>query len=139
MTEISKNVTHSFNRTTIKWFNQSNILNQNKNNLKYLNRNVAQIYRNLLEKGAGLSKRKLTNEDTSSKGPTFIQNHNKIAKPNIVFQEDTFHTGNYLKLVTNPNIPKNSQTYHNQQEFFVNSSKAPSIKQNETQFIGNRV
>ena len=139
MAEISKNVTRSFNRTTFKCSSQSNVSNQNENNLKDLNRNVAQIYSNLLEKGAGLSKRKFTNEDTSSKGPTFIQNHNKIAKPNIVFQEDTFHTGNYLRSVTIPNIPENSQTYNNQQEIFVNSSKAPSIKQDETQLIGNRV
>ena len=92
-----------------------------------------------MEKGAGLSKRKFTNEDTLGKGPTFIQNHNKIAKTNIVFQEDTFHTGNYFRSVTIPNIPENSQTYTNQQEIFVNSSKAPGIKQDETQLIGNRV
>ena len=34
MAEISKNVTRSFNRTTLKCYNQSNVLNQNKNNLR---------------------------------------------------------------------------------------------------------
>ena len=56
-----------------------------------------------------------------------------------MFQEDTFHTRNYLRSVTIPNIPENSQAYNNQQEIFVNSSKAPSIKQDETLLIGNRV
>ena len=107
MSEISKNVTRTFNRTAFKCFNQGNVSNQNKNILKDFNRNVAQIYSNLLEKGVGLSRSKFINEDTSSEGPTFIQNPNKIAKPNSVFQEGT--------------------------------SKAPSIEQNETTLIGNRV
>ena len=42
MVEISKSVTCSFTWTVFKCSNQSNVLNQNKNNLKNLNRNVRQ-------------------------------------------------------------------------------------------------
>ena len=139
MAEISKIVTRSFNKNAVRCSNQGNISKQNKNDLKDLNRNVAQIYSNLLEKGAGFLKRKFINEDTSSEQPTFIQNHNKIAKPYSLFREDKIHTGNYLKAVTIPNTSENSQTYNNQQEFFINSSRASSINPNETALLGNRV